>query len=157
MRRFFTKIDISRLPPSSVLEVEEDDVITPDAWEEAALRHIDVRKKGKRVEIPGFAAQAASASVSGQGTRVIVTAVGMNHPGVLAELTSTISTQGGNVHDISQRIIQEYFHLFVLVDISSIQGDFQKFKESIEKLTKAHDMVVSVHHEKVFRSLYRIE
>jgi len=49
--------------------------------------------------------------------RVIVTVVGRNRTGVLAEVTGEIARLNGNILDISQKMMQDYFHLIMQVGI----------------------------------------
>ncbi|MFP4058411.1 MAG: ACT domain-containing protein [Candidatus Brocadiia bacterium] len=90
------------------------------------------------------------------GERVIVTAVGQNRPGVLAEITGAIAMVEGNILDISQKMMRNYFNLIMLVDIGPAKVDFAKFKRQLESTGEKHGYVVSVQHEQVFRFMHRI-
>ena len=100
--------------------------------------------------------QTPPAQPKGPCDRVIVTAVGQNRPGVLAEITRAIASLRGNVLDISQKMMQNYFHLIMLVEIASAGAAFARFKRKLESTGEKHGYVVSVQHEKVFLYMHRI-
>jgi len=87
---------------------------------------------------------------------VILTAVGQNRPGVLAEITGTIAKLKGNILDIGQKTMQNYFNLIMIIDLSSSPADFAKFKRQLEATGHKHGYVVTVQHDKVFRYMHRI-
>ena len=84
-----------------------------------------------------------------------MTVVGRNRPGVLAEITASLAELGVDVHDISQRVIEDYFHL-VLTGIMSDPGDFASLKERLQCMGGAEDYVVRVMHQRVFRFMHRV-
>ena len=76
-------------------------------------------------------------------------------PGVLAEITNAVATSKGSVLDISQKMIADYFHLVLTVELP--QGaDFAEVKRCLECLGGQDDYVVRVMHERVFRFMHRI-
>ncbi len=87
---------------------------------------------------------------------VIVTVVGKNRIGVLQETTGKIAQLKGNIMDISQKMIREYFNLIMIVDISKIKVDFATFKKELEELGKEKGYNMSAQHEKVFQYMHRI-
>lgn len=89
-------------------------------------------------------------------TRVIVTVVGPNRVGVLSEVTSAIAELGGNIMDISQKMMQDYFNLIMFVDLAADKGDFAEFKRQMELMGENRGYKVGVQNENVFRSMHRI-
>ncbi|RME75964.1 MAG: ACT domain-containing protein [Planctomycetota bacterium] len=87
--------------------------------------------------------------------QVVLSAVGKNRSGVLAELTAKIAQEGGNIMDIGQKIIGDYFCTLMMVEIPS-HDMFGKFKESLEGLGKEKGYRVFVQHEKVFQKMHRV-
>jgi len=87
---------------------------------------------------------------------VIVTVVGKNRVGVLGEVTTAIADLNGNIMDISQKMMGDYFNLLMIVDITGIRGDFSAFKETLEQLGNARGYRLSVQHERAFQYMHRI-
>ncbi len=87
---------------------------------------------------------------------VVVTAVGRNRPHVLAELATGIAEVGGDIQEISQRIVDGWFHTILTVDMSRAPGAFPEAKAALEGLSQDDDYTVRVQHERVFRYMHRI-
>jgi ACT domain-containing protein len=90
------------------------------------------------------------------GQDVIVTVVGKNRPGVLSEVTGAIAKARANILDIHQKVIQKYFNLIMIVDLSSSQEAFQSFKARLEELGGRKGYRVHVQHEKIFQGMHRL-
>jgi ACT domain-containing protein len=90
------------------------------------------------------------------GTSVIVSAVGRNRTRILSEIATGIADCDGDIQDISQRIIGDYFSMIIIVDISRIKTDFATFKKNLEELGREGDYKLTVQHETVFQSMHRI-
>ena len=88
--------------------------------------------------------------------RAIITAYGQNRIGILGEITALVGKFHMDVRDISQKIMDEYFTMIMLVDLSqsnvSIAEAAKKFKELGEKL----HLIIEIQHEDVFKAMHRI-
>ncbi len=91
-----------------------------------------------------------------QGEIVVVTAVGRNRPHVLAELATGIADVGGDIQEISQRVVDGFFHTILTVDMTRAPGRFAEAKQALEGLSREGDYRVRVQHEKVFQYMHRI-
>ena len=56
--------------------------------------------------------------------RAIVTVIGKDHVGIIADVTALLAQYGVNVLDISQTVLQEYFTMIMLVDASQCTVPF---------------------------------
>ena len=165
-RRFLTAEDVRRAGgPEIILDAET--VVTPQALEVAKQAGITLRTATGAYAEPapdrGPDASRAlahlphipepAAAMAGSG--LIVTVVGCNRPGVLAEVSAAIAGLGGNINDISQKMVDEYFHMVFVVEISGT-GNFGDVKRDLEALGSESDFAVSVMHERVFRFMHRV-
>ncbi|MEZ5975205.1 MAG: ACT domain-containing protein [Planctomycetota bacterium] len=85
----------------------------------------------------------------------MITAVGRNRPGILAEITSALSQAGVSVVDISQRTVDSFFHLVLTVELG-MGSDFATLKQRMDCLGGKDDYVVRTMHEGVFRFMHRV-
>jgi len=166
MGRFLTSEDVRRLGGPEIT-VEEGTLVTEAAAREAETLGVSIRSRtGAYVEpVPDRGPDADLAlralpnlpepSSGEAGTGVVVTAVGRNRPGVLAEITAAVGASDANIRDISQRMIEGYFHLILTVELDQGAG-FAALKERLECLGGADDYVLRVMHERVFRFMHRI-
>ncbi|MCP3914884.1 MAG: ACT domain-containing protein [bacterium] len=166
-RRFLTAEDVRRAGGREIV-VEADTVVTPQALEVAQAAGITIRTgAGAYSEPPpdrGPDAATDSRTLpqrpepmvdSALGPGLVVTAVGKNRPGVLAEITSALGQYGASVIDISQKSVAEYFHVVVTVELLG-GGSFDELKQVLECLGGEDDYIVRVMHERVFRFMHRI-
>ncbi|HCG77087.1 MAG: ACT domain-containing protein [bacterium (Candidatus Ratteibacteria) CG_4_10_14_3_um_filter_41_18] len=87
---------------------------------------------------------------------VIVTVVGKNRAGVLSEVTTAIANLGGNIMDISQKMLSGYFNLIMIVEMLKVKIGLIDFKKKLEELGDKKGYKISVQHEKVFHYMHRI-
>ena len=166
-RRFLTAEDVLREASNEIM-VDETTVVTPQALEAAEANGIQIRtNSGAWTEpAPDRGPDAARAAASlphlpeptenlSLATGAIVTAVGRNRSGVLAELTAAIATQGANVHDVSQKVIEGYFHMILTVELDG-SVRFDDFKTTLECMGNPDDFAVRVMNERVFRFMHRV-
>ena len=165
-RRYVTAEDVRRANGGDIV-VDEETVVTPQAVEAAHAAGVSIRTAtGPYVEpTPDRGPDAARAARqhhlpepegdAGGGTGVVITAVGRNRPGVLGELTHALGELQVSVDNISQRMVDDYFHLALVVSLPA-ESTFEALKNSMECLGGVDDYVVRVMHERVFRFMHRI-
>ncbi len=166
-RRFLTAEDVRRAQGAEIV-VDETTVVTPQALEVAQSSGITIRTPGGTYAEPvpdrGPDAQHAARTIphlpeppmdSSAPTGFVVTAVGKNRPGVLAEVTAALGQGGASIRDISQRMIEDYFHLILTVETPA-GVPFGELKNRLQCLGGEDDYVVRVMHERVFRFMHRI-
>jgi ACT domain-containing protein len=164
-RRFVTAEDIRRANGGEMI-VDANTVVTPQAAQAARAAGVAIRTaSGPYVDPePDRGPDAARASkhhlpepeggTNGE-TGVVITAVGRNRPGVLGELTHALGELNVSVDNISQRMVDDYFHLALVVSLPA-ENTFESLKNSMECLGGPDDYVVRVMHERVFRFMHRI-
>ncbi|MFW5781992.1 MAG: ACT domain-containing protein [Candidatus Muiribacteriaceae bacterium] len=88
--------------------------------------------------------------------KVVITVLGVNRPGIMANITGVIADYNCSVEDMTQTIIDDLFAMIIIVDITDLKMDFADFKEKLE--TKGDNMGIKifVQHENVFRMMHRI-
>lgn len=166
-RRFLTAEDVRRAGTSEVV-VDESTVVTPQALEVAQQTGVVIRTAGgawqepapdrgpdaekTRERLPHLPEPADSPDLE---PRAIVTAVGRNRPGVLAAITAKVAEQRGNVREVTQRVIEDYFHMVLTVDLEP-GASFEAFKTELECLSCPDDFGVRVMNERIFRFMHRV-
>ncbi len=166
-RRFLTADDV-RQKGSGEIVVDAETIVTPQALETARAANIVIRTQAGAYSepmpdrgpdaatairsLPNLPEPAADGDV---GPSAVVTAVGKNRPGVLAELTGALAKAGVSVHDISQRVIEGYFHLILVVELDP-GVSFGPVKQQLECLGGPDDYAVRVMHQRVFRFMHRV-
>ena len=88
--------------------------------------------------------------------RILVTAYGCDSPGILAALTSELRDLGVNVLDVSQKILQGYFTLILLADLSGSGSTPGRVQERLAAHGEALGVRVLVQHEELFYAMNRV-
>ncbi|MEW6071956.1 MAG: ACT domain-containing protein [Planctomycetota bacterium] len=165
-RRFLTSEDVRRAGGPEIL-VDDGTVVTPQALEAAAAAGIVIRASAGEWHEPapdrGPDAERAQAALPhlpepeddpNLAATAVVTAVGRNRAGVLAAITAAIAAAGGNVNEVSQKVIEGYFHMILVVELE--RGSFAALKAQLEALGGPDAYVVRVMNERVFRFMHRV-
>lgn len=88
--------------------------------------------------------------------RIMLTAYGYNSPGILAAITEILSKHQCDILDMTQKLLQEFFTLMMLVDITNSPSDFSTIQSELNALNERMKMRVIVQHVDVFNAMYRI-
>ena len=165
-RQYLTAQDIERAGGSEIV-ISSDTVVTPQALEMAQSAGITIRTDSGAYtepapdrgpdanyslrELPHLPEPSSGAGENG----AVVTAVGRNRPGVLGEVTSALADLDASVLDVSQKMIEGYFHLILTVELSSAHP-FDEVQARLQCLGGPEDYAVQVMHERVFRFMHRV-
>ncbi|MEM6672363.1 MAG: ACT domain-containing protein [Planctomycetota bacterium] len=164
-RRFLTAEDVRRLGGPEI-HLEDGTVVTPQAAEAAAAAGVrlvgpagayapPVPDRGPDADRAREVLPHMPEPMTTDGVGLVVTVVGRNRPGVLAEVTAALAQNECDVRDISQRTVGDYFHM-VLTCAVPVGRDFSHMKDALQCLGGESDYVVRVMHEKVFRFMHRV-
>ena len=66
----------------------------------------------------------------------VVTVLGKDRPGLVADLTGEVSEIKGNIVDIEQSVIRGLFSMFMLVDLTSSTVSYNEFSKRLNVLSK---------------------
>ncbi len=88
--------------------------------------------------------------------KVVITTTGRNQKGVVAKLTAILAELGGDILDISQTLVGDYFTMLLIVDIAEMQVDFGQLKTHLQQVADAMGIHVMLMHEDLVRSLHRV-
>jgi ACT domain-containing protein len=159
-RRIVTAEDVLGIAEGGQLVAGEDVTVTSAARELARRRNITV-VEGEAAAAAGSPEQALAAAsqpavAAGPPGTIIVTAVGVNRPGVLSELTSAVGQLNGDIQDVSQRITGGWFNAILVVDIRRSGQSFAAFRDALKGLSEPRDYVVTVIDERVFTAMHRL-
>lgn len=88
--------------------------------------------------------------------RVVVTVMGINKPGILAGITKAIADSDVSIEDVSQKIMQDYFALMMITDLSTSNCSFEEFQNRMQKAAEKLKVKTFIQHEDVFRFQHRL-
>jgi len=119
--------------------------ISPEKLREEVYKRIETY-----VEKPKFAQNSMDSG------RVIITSYGINRPGVVSKISTILAEANCDIQDITQKILQEFFTMIMIVDISSSPLSFKELHDKLAKAAEELNIKIMIQHEDVFRSMHRI-
>ncbi len=90
------------------------------------------------------------------GDRVVITVTGKDKVGIVAGVAAAIAECGGNIVDISQTILEEFFAMIMIVSLSEAKGTFKEFEEKLSDVEVDLGVKIIAQHEEVFEYMHRI-
>lgn len=141
--------DIRRLAEEAIRQLGRS--AAPEMIEEVvkqAMNRLDSKSQ------PGQTEKSEPARTSRD--RIIITAFGKNKPGILAGLTGVLAACNCDILDLSQKILQDFFTIMLLVDIAGSTADFESVKNDVVNRGEELDLKVIVQHEEIFNAMHRI-
>ena len=88
--------------------------------------------------------------------RAIVTVIGKDRVGIIADVTALLAQYGVNVLDISQTVLQEYFTMIMLVDASQCTVPFADLARTLYEAGTQRDLQIRAQREDIFNAMHRI-
>ena len=98
----------------------------------------------------------AAANGTRRGGRAVVTTTGKNQRGIVAKIAQAIADAGGDIVDISQTLVSDYFTMIIIVDIGSLSVSFAEFKAKLERTVATAGAECLVMHEDIVNALQRV-
>lgn len=88
--------------------------------------------------------------------KCILSVVGKDHVGITAGVCGVLADCSVNILDITQTILQEYFTMIVLVDISTSQMSFSDISQKLAEYGDNENLDIHIQREEIFNSMHRI-
>ena len=88
--------------------------------------------------------------------RIILTSFGLNSSGIIAQITKTLSDFKCDIRDLSQKIMDEFYTMIMVIDITNSPNDLKEIQEAMKKVAEELKVKIYIQHEDVFRFMHRI-
>ena len=88
--------------------------------------------------------------------KAIVTVVGKDRVGIIANVCTALANFNVNVLDINQTVMQGYFTMMMAVDVSACTVPLAELVEIMEALGKDMGLSIRVQREDIFEAMYRV-
>ena len=88
--------------------------------------------------------------------KAIVTVIGKDKVGIIAGVCSLLAKNGVNILDISQTVMQGYFTMIMLVDVSGSSKPFADMVSELSEMGKASELEIRMQREDIFNAMHRI-
>lgn len=88
--------------------------------------------------------------------KAIITVVGKDKVGIIAEVCTYLANNGVNVLDISQTTLQGYFNMMMIVDTTGSSKPFSGMVTELENLGDKIGVRIRCQREDIFTKMHRI-
>ena len=88
--------------------------------------------------------------------KAIITVVGRDQVGSIAHVCQFLSKANINILDISQTILDGYFNMMMIVDMSLAKESFSDVCDQLEDLGNHIGVYIKLQHEDIFNKMHRI-
>lgn len=88
--------------------------------------------------------------------KCIITVLGTDKVGIIAKVCTYLSDVNMNILDISQTIVDGYFNMMMIIDISESLKTMEKVSEELSEIGKSLGVIITMQHEDIFNCMHRI-
>ena len=86
----------------------------------------------------------------------IITVLGKDTKGIIAKICMYLYEQEINILDISQTILQDYFNMIMIVDLSESKIDYEQLEDGLAAVAQGVGVTIKLQREDIFNSMHRI-
>lgn len=86
----------------------------------------------------------------------VVTVVGKDQVGIIASVCLKLAEYNVNVLDISQTVMQGYFTMMMVVDVSACKVSLADLAVLMDEMGKTKDLSIRVQRQDIFEAMHRI-
>ncbi len=88
--------------------------------------------------------------------KAVVTVVGHDAKGIIAKVSTKCAERGGNIVEISQSVLKEYFAMIMVIEVKDLSVPFSDLVEELRVLGVENGLDIRTMHEDIFNSMHRI-
>ena len=88
--------------------------------------------------------------------KAIVTVVGKDQVGIIAGVCNTLAGCNINVLDISQTIMEGYFTMMMVVDLSACAQTFEQLRTALQDYGETRGLSIRIQREDMFDAMHRL-
>lgn len=88
--------------------------------------------------------------------KAVITVIGEDKVGIIAKVTSVLAEDGINIMDISQTILNNYFTMIMITDISKMSVNFKELNSKLSELGTQIGVTIKIQHQDIFNAMHKI-
>jgi len=86
--------------------------------------------------------------------RAVVSVIGKDQIGIIANVTTILSNHKINILDISQTILQGFFTMMMIVDMTG--ANLENLQKEMDELGEKLNLKINIQLEDIFQAMHRI-
>ncbi len=88
--------------------------------------------------------------------KAIVTVIGEDRVGIIAAVCADLAAFNVNVLDISQTVMQGYFTMMMVVDVSGATCPVAELAQKLDEKGKEMGLSIRLQREEIFKAMHRV-
>ena len=88
--------------------------------------------------------------------KAVVTVVGKDTVGIIANVCTELAGCNVNVLDISQTVMQGYFTMMMVVDVSGANCPMAELAQKLDEKGKEMGLSIRLQREEIFKAMHRV-
>ncbi len=88
--------------------------------------------------------------------KTIITVVGKDTVGIIAKVCTYLAENHVNILDISQTIVQGFFNMMMVVDVSAMEKQHSEMVDDLERIGQGIGVIIKCQKEEIFDQMHRI-
>lgn len=88
--------------------------------------------------------------------KAILTVIGKDKVGIIAGVSQHLASESINILDVSQTIMDGYFTMMMMIDVSQAQSDFSQVQGSFKELGESLGVKISLQREDIFNAMHKL-
>ena len=89
-------------------------------------------------------------------TKALISVTGLDTTGIIASVATRLSEMNINILDITQTILDGYFTMMMIVDLSGATVDFDGVNRELEPIRAELKMEIHIQRMDIFDAMHRI-
>jgi len=88
--------------------------------------------------------------------KAIVSVFAKDSKGITAYVTALLAEKEINILDISQTLMQEYFAMIMLVDLTDCTADFAELSRMLKEKGEDRGIAINIQRQDIFEAMHKI-
>ena len=89
-------------------------------------------------------------------SKAVVTVLGIDCKGIIARVSNALWKHEVNILDISQTIVDGYFNMIMVVDITAPDCSFEMLTDALNDLGRELKLQIRIQKNEIFESMHQI-
>ncbi|ALS38698.1 ACT domain-containing protein [Enterococcus rotai] len=88
--------------------------------------------------------------------RAVLTVIGKDKVGIIAGVSQKLAELDMNILDVSQTIMDSYFTMMMVLEISKEKSDFEEIRSELNTLGEKLGVTISIQNEEIFNVMHKL-
>jgi ACT domain-containing protein len=88
--------------------------------------------------------------------KAVITVIGEDKVGIIAKVTNVLAEDGINILDISQTILDNYFTMIMITDISKMKVNYKELNDKLTEIGEKIGVSIKMQHQDIFNAMHKI-